>query len=40
MYCFDHILNLMAKAFLFSSEDDAFKLKGDFLEQIEQYDQA
>jgi hypothetical protein len=40
MRCFGHVLNLVAKAFLFGSEDDAFELKGDFLEQIEQHDQA
>ena len=40
MRCFGHILNLVAKAFLFGSEDYAFELKGDFLEQIGQYDQA
>ena len=40
MRCFGHILNLVAKAFLYGEDSDAFELQDDFYELHNQYDQA
>jgi hypothetical protein len=40
MRCFGHILNLVAKAFLYGADTDAFKLNSDHLEQLDDQDHA
>lgn len=40
MRCFGHIINLVAGAFLFGDEADAFELHGDHLEQLQRHEDA
>lgn len=40
MRCFGHILNLVAKAFLYGDDADAFELDGDHLEQLDDQERA
>ena len=35
--CFGHILNLIAKAFLFGEDSDAFEIESDFYDALSQY---
>lgn len=38
--CFGHILNLVAKAFLFGEESDAFEIQSDFYDTLGQYEEG
>jgi hypothetical protein len=38
--CFGHILNLVAKAFLFGEESDAFEIQSDFYDDLGQYQEG
>lgn len=40
MRCFGHVLNLVAKAFLFGNDADTFELESDSMEILEQHDDA
>ena len=38
--CFGHILNLVAKAFLFGEDSDAFEIQSDFYDALSQYEKG
>ena len=38
--CFGHILNLVAKAFLFGEDSDAFEIQSDFYDSLNQYEEG
>ena len=40
MRCFGHILNLVAKSFLYRDDADAFELDGDHIEQLDDQERA